>query len=88
MGDEHLHELHEAGVNTALVVRGQWPTSLSAIFVKPDGSRTLVNYGGGHDLPIRAEFHHRLSLPSARISGHIGTLCPRPDHRLSLPSAS
>lgn len=65
MGDEHLHELHEAGVNTALVVRGQWPTSLSAIFVKPDGSRTLVNYGGGHDLPIGAKFHHRLSLPSA-----------------------
>lgn len=64
-GDEHLHELHEAGVNTALVVRGQWPTSLSAIFVKPDGSRTLVNYGGGHDLPIGAEFHLDLCRPQA-----------------------
>ena len=44
-GDSHIDELHAAGVNTELVVRGERPTSLSAILVKPDGARALVNYG-------------------------------------------
>ena len=44
-GDSHIDELRAAGVNTELVVRGRKPTSLSAILVKPDGARALVNYG-------------------------------------------
>lgn len=43
-GDAHLTEFHESGVDTSLVLRGDPPTSLSAILVKPDGARTLVNY--------------------------------------------
>lgn len=43
-GDAHLVEFHESGVDTSLVLRGDPPTSLSAILVKPDGARTLVNY--------------------------------------------
>jgi len=43
-GDQHLAELHAAGVDTRLVVRGTEATSLSAIFVKPDGARSIVNY--------------------------------------------
>ena len=43
-GSEHLAEFHEAGVDTSLVLRGDPPTPLSAILVKPDGARTLVNY--------------------------------------------
>ncbi|MEJ2053754.1 MAG: PfkB family carbohydrate kinase [Calditrichaceae bacterium] len=43
-GDQHLKELKEAGVQTELVVRGTNPTPVSAIFVKPDGGRSLVNY--------------------------------------------
>ncbi|MCY3901576.1 MAG: PfkB family carbohydrate kinase [Caldilineaceae bacterium] len=43
-GDSHVDELRAAGVNTELVVRGARPTSLSAILVKPDGTRALVNY--------------------------------------------
>jgi len=43
-GNEHLMEFHESGVDTSLVLRGDPPTSLSAILVKPDGARTLVNY--------------------------------------------
>jgi sulfofructose kinase len=43
-GDAHLAEFHESGVDTSLVLRGDPPTSLSAILVKPDGARTLVNY--------------------------------------------
>lgn len=43
-GDAHLAEFDESGVDTSRVLRGDPPTSLSAILVKPDGARTLVNY--------------------------------------------
>jgi len=43
-GQRHLAELNRAAVNTDLVVRGDAPTPLSAILVKPDGRRTVVNY--------------------------------------------
>jgi len=43
-GDAHLAEFHDSGVDTSLVLRGDPSTSLSAILVKPDGARTLVNY--------------------------------------------
>ena len=49
-GDSHIEELRAAGVNTELVARGRRPTSLSAILVKPDGARALVNYGAWRDL--------------------------------------
>jgi sulfofructose kinase len=45
-GQRHLEELNQAAVSTDLVVRGDSPTPLSAIFVKPDGRRTVVNYKG------------------------------------------
>jgi sulfofructose kinase len=45
-GQRHLEELNQAEVNTDLVVRGDSPTPLSAILVKPDGRRTVVNYKG------------------------------------------
>lgn len=51
-GDAHLAEFHESGVDTSLVLRGDPPTSLSAILVKPDGARTLVNYR--EELPLLA----------------------------------
>ncbi len=70
-GDKHLHELRAAGVNTELVVRGEWPTSLSAIFVKPDGARALVNYAGSQDLPVEAEFQLDRCRPRAiLVDGH------------------
>lgn len=70
-GDEHLHELNAAGVDTRLVVRGQWPTSLSAIFVKPDGARTLVNYGGGQDPPVADAFQlDRCRARAVLVDGH------------------
>lgn len=45
-GDQHLAELHAAGVDTRLVVRGPDATPISAIFVKPDGARSIVNHRG------------------------------------------
>jgi sulfofructose kinase len=43
-GEENLRELAQAGVRTDLVLRGERPTPLSAVMVKPDGGRSLVNY--------------------------------------------
>ena len=45
-GDQHVAELHAAGVDTSFVVRGAQATPISAIFVKPDGARSIVNYTG------------------------------------------
>ncbi len=53
-GQRHLEELNQAAVNTDLVVRGDSPTPLSAILVKPDGQRTVVNYKG-ETAPLAAD---------------------------------
>lgn len=43
-GARHYEELVREGVDVAGVVRGQHPTPLSAVLVKPDGTRTVVNH--------------------------------------------
>ena len=43
-GDAHVAELEEHGVRTEFLLRGEVPTSISAIMVKPDGKRALVNH--------------------------------------------
>jgi len=45
-GDKHQQELIENAVYTGLIVRGQSPTPLSSIIVKPDGKRALINFKG------------------------------------------
>ena len=45
-GEQHLQELIQHGVNTDLMIRGESPTPLSSIIVKPDGKRALINYKG------------------------------------------
>lgn len=70
-GNKHLEELNAAGVNTELVARGEGPTSLSAIFVKPNGARALVNYGFGREMPDEVEFHLEDCRPRAvLVDGH------------------
>ncbi len=43
-GDSHLAELQSAGVNTQQVQRGSNATPVATLLVKPNGSRTVVNY--------------------------------------------
>ena len=70
-GDRHIDELRAAGVNTELVARGEWPTSLSAILVKPDGARALVNYGLGQEMPGEIDFCLDRCRPRAvLVDGH------------------
>jgi len=45
-GIKHFQELNDSGVNTQLIIRGTYPTPLSAILVSPDGKRCLINYRG------------------------------------------
>jgi sulfofructose kinase len=45
-GEQHLQEFLRAGVLVDYVVRGDFPTPLSVILVKPDGQRTVVHYRG------------------------------------------
>lgn len=45
-GQSHYLELQQQGVETGLVVRGDSPTPLSVVLVKPDGKRALINYKG------------------------------------------
>ncbi|MFI3198476.1 MAG: PfkB family carbohydrate kinase [Methylococcaceae bacterium] len=45
-GEKHYQELRQYGINTRLIIRGDSPTPLSTVLVKPDGKRALVNYKG------------------------------------------
>ncbi|MBW2502211.1 MAG: carbohydrate kinase [Deltaproteobacteria bacterium] len=43
-GAAHIAELQRAGVFTDRVARGAFPSAVSAVMVKPDGSRALVSH--------------------------------------------
>jgi len=45
-GKAHYQELLAHNINTQCVVRGNSPTPLSTVIVKPDGERALINYKG------------------------------------------
>ena len=45
-GEKHYQEFLDHGVHTGLIIRGPSPTPLSAVLVKPDGKRALINYKG------------------------------------------
>lgn len=66
-GQIHLDELHSAGVNTDLVVRGEYPTPVSSVIVKPSGERSIVNYRTGgsilrRDSMVLSDIHPRVIL--------------------------
>lgn len=43
-GDAHLREFAEAGVQTPGIHRGEAPTPVAAVTIKPDGQRSIVDY--------------------------------------------
>lgn len=53
-GEKHYQELRATDVNTQYLVRGNCPTPLSTVLVKPDGKRALINYKGD-TLPLAAD---------------------------------
>ena len=70
-GTNHLKELQDAGVNTDLVHRGDSPTPLSAILVKPDGKRALINYKGDtKPLPPHCLDFAKFSTKTILLDGH------------------
>ena len=70
-GDNHLKELQNVGVNTDRVMRGDSPTPLSAIMVKPDGKRALINYKGDTQaLPAGSIDFTDVSAKTLLFDGH------------------
>jgi sulfofructose kinase len=66
-GWNHLEELRSAGVNTELVVRGEHPTPVSGVIVKPSGERSVVNYRSAEsilprDISLLTDIHPRVIL--------------------------
>jgi len=70
-GNRHFQELQEEGVESSLIIRGNRPTPISVVLVKPDGSRALVNYRGetGH-LPEGSIDFNRIRAKVILFDGH------------------
>jgi len=69
-GDLHAAELQAEGVDISYLVRGDFPSSVSQILAKPDGSRALVNFKG--DTPwLPEDAVHMKVLPKVMLfDGH------------------
>lgn len=70
-GEKHRLELVENGVDTSLIVRDSSPTPLSAVLVKPDGKRALINYKGDTKaLPADAVDFSAITPKAVLFDGH------------------
>ena len=70
-GDKHYQELIDYGVNIDLVVRGDSPTPLSTVLVKPDGKRALINFKGEtRALPENAIDFSKVNPKVVLFDGH------------------
>lgn len=70
-GDAHLQELLADAVECSLIKRDASPTPLSAILVKPDGKRALINYKGAtRALPSNSIDFSQVSCKVALFDGH------------------
>ncbi len=79
-GASHALEFDREGVDTRWLARGRNPTPLSAVLVKPDGARALVNYKGETQaLPENAIDFSAIQPKVVLFDGH--------EPRLSLPLA-
>ncbi len=76
-GDRHWHEFLENNVDDRFLVRGDNPTPLSAILVKPDGKRALINYKGEtQPLPANTLDFSQISARVVLFDGHEPELSP------------
>src|SRR5690554_3623618 len=70
-GQIHFEELRRENVSTDLIARGTMPTPLSAILIKPDGKRALVNYKGATaPLPANSIDFSEVSPEVILFDGH------------------
>ncbi len=69
-GEAHLLELLREGVETKFICRGDSPTPLSVVLVKPDGKRSLVNYRRSFPLAAEAVDLQGVSTKVALFDGH------------------
>ncbi|MCX8049086.1 MAG: PfkB family carbohydrate kinase [Methylohalobius sp.] len=69
-GQAHLEELVRDGVDTTFVCRGEAPTPLSAVLVKPNGKRTLVNYRAAQPLLPEAVKWSDWNVQAVLVDGH------------------
>ncbi len=70
-GDNHLQEFRQNQVNCQWLIRGDNPTPISAILVKPDGKRALINYkGNSQPLPSNSLTFHPANFKVALFDGH------------------
>lgn len=76
-GDKHEQEFQENGVEDTYIVRGDNPTPLSAIIVKPDGKRALINYKGDtRPLSSNALDFSGIDVKTVLFDGHEPELSP------------
>ena len=70
-GDMHQQEFTEHHVDTRLIVRGESPTPLSTVIVKPQGERSLINYKGAtKPLPTDAIDFSSVRAKAILLDGH------------------
>jgi sulfofructose kinase len=70
-GEKHYQELKAYGINTRFIVRGSSPTPISAIIVKPDGNRALINCKGDTEsLASNAIDFSSLKFKAILFDGH------------------
>lgn len=70
-GEMHYQELYQNAVAVDKVVRGESPTPLSMVLVKPDGKRALINYKGEtKPLPEAAVDFSAIKTKGILFDGH------------------
>ncbi len=70
-GDTHLQEFLAEQVDTSLLIRGDSPTPLSTVIVKPDGKRALINFKGDTKTLVVGDLDiHKVSTKVILFDGH------------------
>lgn len=64
-GEAHLRELEAEGIDTSGIARGDSPTPVACVTIKPDGQRSIIDYCPGESLA--AEDAIRLASQSPRV---------------------